>query len=119
MSEPSRAIGADPVDAELRPSRVVNETGAEIAGTQDLAELLGSVVDIAARLTGAETGAFVYADRGHDGEALTLSAFFGHDRGGFESGSLPTTPESLASRSSGDRSSRRRSRSDRGTSNGL
>lgn len=74
-----------PVADELRALQIINETGALIASTLQLEEVVQGVVDAGVALTGAQFGAFFYNAIGADGDKYLLYALSGAPQEAFSS----------------------------------
>lgn len=75
-------------ESTLRDEREVlellNRTGTAIASTLELDTLLQTVTDAATQLSGAKFGAFFYANKNQEGDALMLYTLSGASREDFE-----------------------------------
>jgi signal transduction histidine kinase len=69
---------------DARVFEILNRTGAAIASTLDLQDLVQTVTDAATQLTAAAFGAFFYNTTGEDGEVYQLYTLSGAPREAFE-----------------------------------
>lgn len=76
------------LEEETRTLEILNKTGAMLAGTLDLEEIVQAVTDAATELSGAQFGAFFY-NTIRDGQALQLYTLSGAPREAFSAFAQP------------------------------